>query len=50
MYKAKQLMFNQINIKTCIHILEDGASGVQLGEIEQMLSEICLENDKITLK
>ena len=35
-YKAKQLWW-QKNSKKNLHILEDGASGVQVGDIEQVI-------------
>jgi hypothetical protein len=36
MYKAKQFMMIK-KFKKCLQILEDGASGVQVGDIEQVM-------------
>jgi hypothetical protein len=35
-YKAKQIMMTKINSKKSLHVLEDDASGVQVGDIEQV--------------
>jgi hypothetical protein len=35
-YKAKRFMMTQKKIQERLHILEDGASGVQAGDIEQV--------------
>ena len=37
------------NSKKSLHILEDGASGVQVGDIEQVIVKICLNHNIITL-
>ena len=37
-YKAKQFMMGK-NSKKSLHILEDGTSGVQVGDIEQVIVE-----------
>ena len=36
-YKAKQFMFTKNNVKQLIFILEDGASGEKVGDIEKMI-------------
>ena len=36
-YKAKQFMFTKNNFKQRICILEDGASGEQVGDIEKII-------------
>jgi hypothetical protein len=36
-YKAKQFMVTKKNSKKILHILEDGASGVQVGDIKQVI-------------
>jgi hypothetical protein len=36
-YKAKQFMFTKRNFKQHICILEDGASGEQVGDIEKII-------------
>ena len=36
-YKAKQFVFTKNNIKQRISILEDGASGEQVGDIEKII-------------
>jgi hypothetical protein len=36
-YKAKQTMTTTKNSKKNLHILEDGTSGVQVGDTEQMI-------------
>jgi hypothetical protein len=36
-YKAKQFMMTKIIIRKKLHILEDGASGVQVGDIGQVI-------------
>ena len=41
-------MFTKNNFKQCICILEDGASGEQVGDIEN-LSKTCLKYNNITL-
>ena len=46
-YKAKKLTFIFF-LKNSIHILEDNASCVKVGDIEQVLSKICFKYDKIT--
>ena len=49
MYKAKQFMIKKKNIKYNQRILEDGASGVQLGDVEQATDYwLWLKYDKIT--
>jgi hypothetical protein len=47
-YKAKQLMLT-ILFKKSLHILEDGASSVQVDMLNMSLSKIFLKCDKITL-
>jgi hypothetical protein len=37
MYKAKRFMFTKRNFKQRIRILEDGASGEQVGDIEKII-------------
>ena len=36
-YKAKQLMTIKWKLKKRLHILDDGASGVQVGDIQQVM-------------
>jgi hypothetical protein len=36
LYKAKQIMMTRKHYKKSLHILEDGTSGVQVGDIEQV--------------
>ena len=36
-YKAKQFMMHLNNSKISLHILEDATSGVQVGDIEQVI-------------
>ena len=35
-------------LKKSLHVLEDGASGVQVGDIEQVIVWVCFKYDKIT--
>jgi hypothetical protein len=35
-YKAKQMTMTKKDSKESLHILEDGSSGVQVGDIEQV--------------
>jgi hypothetical protein len=37
MYKAKQFMMTKKNSKKSLHILEDTASGMQVGDTEQVV-------------
>ena len=37
MYKAKQTMMTKRSSKKSLHILEDGTSGVQVGDFEQVI-------------
>jgi hypothetical protein len=42
-YKAKQFMFTKNNFKQHICILEDGASGEQVGDIEKIIDKNLLK-------
>jgi hypothetical protein len=49
-YKANQIKMTKKNSKKILDIFEDGASGVQVGDIEQViLFIICLKYDQIPL-
>ena len=36
-YKAKQFIFTNFFFKQCVSIVEDGASGEQVGDIEKII-------------
>ena len=46
---TKRFMFTKNNFKKHICILEDGASGEQVGDIEKIIVKTCLKYNYITL-
>jgi len=47
-YRAKQFMTIKKDSKKSLYILEDAASGVQVGVLNKQLSRICLEYNNYT--